>query len=316
MAGMGLLETLGQFGQPPQGGNGSETINQAIQQQIDAASQPEAVTPQYVPHHSKLWQRILSALADSGSAYAAGQGAGSRTNFTGGLIARDEYGKNVEASNAKAQADSKSKAAQKRAELTFRELLSQRETSDRVAERELARTEAEKVRRDEMTQRTTENAAATTARQKEFEAHKAWDSEMEKARFGHEQAVAGIRAKVTEGDKAAAQDQKNLGEIIGHIGGLADVADVALAGGDPARQIPAMTPKQMATKVRRLMEQMQLGPEARKAAETYFQKEMGPIIKKAELDRKNQAAIDIPTNGPGILDSSPIPMNSALALGR
>ena len=154
-----------------------------------------------------------------------------------------------------------------------------------IADREAARKE-----------RQGELEADRLARQKEFEAKKSWDLEMEKARYGHERAVAGLRLKRTEGDKAAAEDDKKVGEIMNHIGGMADVLDVALSGGDPSRSIPAMTPAQAETRVRRLIEQAMLGPDAKKVVETYFQKEAGPIIRKHMLDQTNQAAMDAPTS--------------------
>ena len=121
-----------------------------------------------------------------------------------------------------------------------------------------------------------------------FDAKKKWDVEMETTRYKHDEAIAGIRAKAASGDDVAKNDQKKVGEIMTHIGGLADVARVALAGGDPAQQIPAMTPEQMNTRVRRLIDASQVSPEARKALEHYYDVEMGPTLRDYQIEQRNQ----------------------------
>jgi len=145
-----------------------------------------------------------------------------------------------------------------------------------LADRELARKERQQ-----------QIDAELKAKKDQFDEQKKWDLEMEKARYGHEEAVAGLRQKRTEGDKAAAEDKKNLGTIMGHIGGLAEVAPIALSGGNPASGIPAMTPEQIVERVRHLINAQQFGPEAKKAAEDYFTSEIGPILREVQIKKMN-----------------------------
>jgi len=146
-----------------------------------------------------------------------------------------------------------------------------------LADRELARKERQQ-----------QIDAELQAKKDQFDEQKKWDLKMEKTRFSHEQIVAGIRKKASEGDDIAKDDHKKMSEIITHIGGLADVAKVALAGGDPAQQIPAMTPEQMNTRVRRLIDAAQVSPSARKALEDYYNVEIGPTLRDFQMEQQNK----------------------------
>ena len=160
--------------------------------------------------------------------------------------------------------------------------------ADEQAGREQLKQMGIEQQKAEAKQRFDEADAKRAAEEAKAKQDHAWDVEMEKTRFSHEQIVAGIRRKASEGDDIAKDDHKKMSEIITHIGGLADVAKVALAGGDPAQQIPAMTPEQMNTRVRRLIDASQVSPSARKALEDYYNVEIGPTLRDFQMEQQNK----------------------------
>lgn len=102
-------------------------VDPAIEAQIQALSHPDPVVEQPVPDKSKLWQRILSAVADGATAYSAGMGAGRGSNFSERLLERDRSRDVIAAGNRAAKSESLRKSQKTAAELRLQALLRQGE---------------------------------------------------------------------------------------------------------------------------------------------------------------------------------------------
>jgi len=230
---------------------------------------------------------LFSGLGDAVNAFAANKHGGATSNYFDQYLNKQNQQKADLQKYQEKVAEGRNRSKQRTASYLLNEQDRRQMKADalqgqkdlqaaNLADRELARKERQQ-----------QIDAELKAKKDQFDEQKKWDLEMEKARYGHEQAVAGLRLKRTEGDKAAAEDQKNLGTIMGHIGGLAEVAPVALSGGNPASGIPAMTPEQIVERVRHLINAQQFGPEAKKAAEDYFTSEIGPILREVQIKKMN-----------------------------
>lgn len=101
-------------------------LDPAIEAQIQQLSQPEPVVDQPVPRQSGALAKILSSLADAGSAYA-----GRHSGYTQRLLNEDQEALDTIAGNKSRRAKSETDATTKGAELRLRALISKR---DREAE--------------------------------------------------------------------------------------------------------------------------------------------------------------------------------------
>ena len=262
---------------------------QEHQKLLDILFAPEDPGPAPKVDKPKLLGQLLTGFGDAVTTYASilGNSPSTRTNAFSDYMNKFERQKADLQKYQEKVAEGRNRSKQRTASYLLNEQDRRQMKADalqgqkdlqaaNLADRELARKERQQ-----------QIDAELKAKKDQFDEQKKWDLEMEKARYGHEQAVAGLRLKRTEGDKAAAEDQKNLGTIMGHIGGLAEVAPVALSGGNPASGIPAMTPEQIVERVRHLINAQQFGPEAKKAAEDYFTSEIGPILREVQIKKMN-----------------------------
>jgi hypothetical protein len=251
-------------------------LDPTIQEQINALSEPEPVTEIPKPEHSKLWQRLLSALADGATSYAGRPG-----NFSERLLARDRSIGEIDALNKGAYGKSQRDAKRKRAELTLSALDRRQMKADEQKGRELLQAnmleDREQARKDAAVQA----AAALAEKKAEFEAKRKQDLEMEDLRFTHDKITAGIHRKVAEGDETAKNDRKGLGPVLGTITALALTAKKNLAEGKT-------TPEEMAGLIDQMMDEAMLSPDARKAAEAHFKLKLGPAIRELETEQQNK----------------------------
>jgi hypothetical protein len=248
----------------------------------DALMRPDDQGPAPTVEKKSTAGSIFRLLGDAVSTYASIMG---RTN---GLETQSfqKYLDQLERQKSDKQAyDEKTDRAKTAAELRGREFLYTAEerrasrANEQAGREELKRMGAEQQRLDREA-RVAEQAADRAAREKEMKQKNDWDKEMEAARFTRETAVANIRKRAAEGDEIAKDDDKKLGDIIANIGGLAEVAKERLAAGD--------TPEQMNARVRRMIDAARVSPEARKAAENYYNEEMGTILRDYQTEKQNK----------------------------
>jgi hypothetical protein len=254
---------------PVQAQTGGLTIDPAIQAQIDAISQPETFTPEAVPEKSKLWQKLLSALADAGSTYATGMGAGRPTSFTRSLLERDREADEIGVRNKLGRQKSTSDSARKKAELKLQALLREQERSlgataskaeQEAAERKLkeGRQYAEGVAAQERQQRLADDAVKMAAAERK-----------QKLDFAHDEAMERLRSKLRpeHPDKDIAKDQmKSISEAKAGINSIAvniKAAAEKFGGRDGVR-----------TFIRRKLEELNLDKDGMAAAMTYYDKEV------------------------------------------
>jgi len=284
--------------QAPQ--DGSATADSRL---LALLTQPESQGP--APEVDKLstWDKIRMTIGDSlGSAfqaYGAVLGGGSPpplSNNYGKFLARQDQQKADLADWQKRLAESQREGKLRGAQYIMGKQAKDQARADEAAALKESRAYQQQVVKDATKQRAEEQAVENAANLAKFNDNKTWDLEMEKVRYGHEQAVAGIRAKVSEGDKSAAEDKKALGGIYETIGMLAGTAKQNLADGKT-------TPEELTTLVRREIDKSMVSPEARKAAELYANMELGPIFRELEMEKQNQdlAAGSPQVQGQGIL---------------
>ena len=276
-------------------------MNQQDRQKIlDMLLAPDSVGPEPEVDKTNALSLLFTGLGDAINAGVAAstQNPGLKSNTMDQYLQRI----NNQKEELRAYKERKLKSERDAKHRTANYLLSAddraREDKARLASQQEARAYQEQKDKAAVAQHVTEQAAKEAADLKRFNDNKAWDLEMEKTRFSHDQIIAGIKKKSGEGDDVAKHDQKALPEIISNIGGLADVAKERLAAGD--------TPESMQTRVRRMLDAAMLSPEARKAAENYYDAEVGPILREHYIEKQNsELAAGSPDarmgGGPGLL---------------
>lgn len=287
--------------------NLSGMLDPSIEEQIRLASQPEPYTPEPIPKESKLWQRLLTSLGDAGTAYAAGRGAGTATNFTGKLLARDQQGRDAASRNKYGEIKSKREGERKGAELRLTAIMRKQMADDEARGRKEIADANLAEKKWQVEQRVAGEQANRDLQVKIQEMKAASDLEQEKSRGEFQKAVARISAGQ---DKAAVrQSKKDLGEAIGFIGQTAAAAQKMLDDG-------TQTPESIEATVRRTLDSLVLEDDARKAAEAYATKELGPILRKHRIAKQIQQSGGGDTTGASTGSPMAIPMDSPLALGH
>ena len=281
----------------------AQSAGQVDSRLLELLMKPQDQGPAPQVEQLSTWDKVRATLADSlGSAfqaYGAVLGGGSPpplSNNYGRFIARQDQQKADLAEWQKKLGESQREAKLLGAKYIMGERDKAQSRADEAAALKESRAYQKTVVADATAQRAQEKAAEDAASLAKFNENKEWDLQMEKVRYGHEQAVAGIRAKVSEGDKSAAEDKKALGGIYETIGMLAGTAKQNLAAGKT-------TPEELTTLVRREIDKSMVSPEARKAAELYANMELGPIFRDLDIEKQNQslAAGSPQVQGQGIL---------------
>jgi len=262
------------------------TLSQVQRQSlIDALTQPDNLGPEPTVDKRSIGAEIFAGLGDALGAYASGMGAGHGTNFYNEYLARRDNQKQNREQFLKQQALLQSKSKQQKAEFLLSE-------DNRAAAKADAKIQAEQdriARKAEKDQADALETAKLAQDQAQFNDQLAWKKKSEELSNTKDLAVARIHAAAAGGDEHAKFDQKKLPEIMGYIGELADSAQTALAGGDPAAKIPGMTKDVMTNRVRRLIEGSGLSPDAKKAVYAFAENELGGEFRNFEANQAAQA---------------------------
>jgi len=250
-------------------------INPAVAAQIDAATQPEATVDEPVPGKSKLWAKILSAIADAGSAYGSALAGGPRTDFSGRMAENDRSIPKIMAANEARRKDAMSKSKAKREELKLKALLDERNRSEALQ----ARSEDLAWRKTQETQaqqrHDAERQADSEAKIKAVEVEMAWKERMVSADQRHDEAMARIRGQQESGSKSASDQLKGLSEAKAGVNKIANNLPKLMQGyTDEAGEHPPMKPDQVMTMFRRSVAELNLDKDALAAAQAYFDKEV------------------------------------------
>lgn len=283
---------------PPQA-SGSDTTDNRL---LALLTQPESQGPAPEVNQLSTWDKIRMTIGDSlgaafqayGATLAGGQAGpfhGSYEKFTARQDQQKQQLADWQRKTADAQREAKMRGAQYLMSKQDREQMKADEQKGRMELKQLTLDSQEADRK----QRALEFQQKQQADQQQFEQKKSWDLQMEKARQSHDETVARIRERAAGGDVQAKDDKKGLGEIIRTIGGMSRIAKVALAGGDPANKIPATTPDEIENQISQEIDALQLSPDARKAAEAYAMKELGPIVRDFQIEQQNK---QMAQNGP------------------
>jgi hypothetical protein len=283
--------------------SGQDGSSQADQSLLAFLTQPENQGPAPQVDELSTWDKIRMTIGDSlgaaFQAYGATLAGGSPGEFHGSyekFVARQDREK-----ADLAEWQRKTAEAQREAKLRGLTYLDTQKTRKQMAEdarigRQQLQDDAQAARKAIADQASEERRFKLKQDQDQFDANKKAAIEMENLRFQHDQAVAGHRRSIDEGDKAAERDDKKLDVLMANIGEFIDSAEVMLNGGDPANGVPALNAAQMDIRVRRMVEQARLGPEAKKVLETYYQKEVAPTLRKHVLNAQNNEAMAAPTS--------------------
>ena len=254
----------------PQGG-----LDPSIEAAIAAASQPEPTVDAPVPKQSKLWQRILSAIADAGSAYGAGMGAGRPTEFTARMLYRDREAQDIDAGNQARKQKAGRDAGSKAAELRLRALIDKQDREARRAD-ETIRLEQQRQQKAEDRAAKAEQDAAELAGKKEILATEiATRERMAKNDQAHDMALANLRAQHEGGSKVAQEQLKTLGEAKAGVNQIANNLPRLMKGyTDQTGEHAPLTPEQVDTMFRRSVAELNLGKDATDAIQAYYDKEV------------------------------------------
>jgi len=254
-------------------------LDPEIQATIAALSQPEAVPTLPAEPKSKLWQRILTSIADAGMAYAGRPG-----NYTSGLLNRDELINREIIGNENLQAGAKNKASRTANELKLQALLRKQDREDRQAEARGIREEVKVIKDEEKT------AKAVEAAQKE--AIRLEDIKREDTRLAadrkHDIVLARIHSRSSAGDKAAEKQLETLAEAKGAANQIANMAKQMVEGyvetDEKGRQIEhqPMPKAEIRKRYIRDLKALNMTPEAREAAIAYYDAEVEPEMPRDE----------------------------------
>lgn len=254
-------------------------LDSEIEAQIQSLSEPEALPTLPVEKKSRLWQRILSALADAGSSWA-----GQPQNYTGRMLARDEQINQEIMRNSELVAGAKNRAKRTAAELKLNALLRKQAKVENAGEREQFLAGQAALKKTEREQALTDAATKTAADLAAEERRRAADISMAELKFGHDKTLAGIKSRANEGDKDSDYDKKVLfGDkgVYATIGALASSARANLAEGKT-------TPEELEALVDQLIEQQGLSPDGEKLARSYYKMKFSPILREIETSQMDK----------------------------
>jgi hypothetical protein len=258
------------------------TLLQMLMKPSDVGTAPQV-------HEPKLWQKILAGIGDSLGAYASvlgGQDVQPHTmdKLNAQLLRQQEDLQRWQEKNASAQNEAKLRGAQ----FLLSENDRKQYRNDQLEFQKQAKAATLLENKAKLDQIAAEKASALAQQQAQFEATKDWEKTKLRLQGEQEASIARIHQKAQAGDESAKYDQKTTPEIMDYISGAADVAKVALAGGDPAAKIPGMTKEQMTARVRRRIEGSGVSPDAKKALYAFAERELGQEIRDFEQSQAAQ----------------------------
>ena len=119
----------------------------AIEQEIQAQSQPEPFTPEAVPDKAALWQKILGGLADAGTTYASGLNPWVRpTGALGSLLQGDLSRQEIIQRNAAGGKTAEYRSRMKASEQRLRQLMQKQSEETAAKAKGEAKAEAAALR--------------------------------------------------------------------------------------------------------------------------------------------------------------------------
>lgn len=226
---------------------------------------------------------IFKILGDAISTYASIQGRmpGLETHSFQKYLANLERQQTDKKAYDERVAKANQEASLRGAEFLYTADEKRQMRADEQAGREQLKQMGIEQQKAEAKQRLDEADARRAAEEAKAKKDHDWDVEMEKTRFSHEQIVAGIRRKASEGDDIAKDDKKALGPILGAITALSMTAEKNLAEGKT-------TPEELNGLISQMTDAAMLSPEARKAVEDHFNLKLGNVLRSFQLEQQNK----------------------------
>ncbi len=276
------------YGEPPappapDSGGGGGLSSQERQKLIELLMQPEDVGPP-PPEPAGEGQRALSmafsGLGDALSGFVAGKTSnpGFQTDYAGNMSNRFLAQRLEKQRYLRQKGEAASKAKRDTAALILSDAEKRQMREDERKGREELKQmgiDQQKAALKQARDLADEAATRETAREATKNTFLENQSKIERAK---DIAVAKIHAGAENGDAAAKYDQKKLPDVLGDLSALADGAAISLGGGDPAQQIPKMTPDQLLKRADRIVESSGLSADGKAAARAFIHKELVPEI--------------------------------------